>query len=66
MRYVVGFLFVLSTHPDNTYARRVDHMPYTRDIRNEYIPTIIFYIFILGDSYLPLYYIYLAKVGREG
>jgi len=23
------------------------------------------YVFILGSSYLPLYYIYLAKVGRK-
>ena len=29
-------------------------------------PTIIFYIFILGSSRLPLYYIYLARAGRKG
>jgi len=29
-------------------------------------PTIMFYIFVLGGNYLLLYYIYLAKVGREG
>ena len=26
----------------------------------------VFYIFILGSSYLPLYYIYLAKAGYKG
>ena len=26
----------------------------------------MFYIFILGGNYLPLYYVYLAKVGRKG
>jgi len=25
----------------------------------------MFYIFVLGGSYLPLYYVYLAGVGRE-
>ena len=28
-------------------------------------PAIIFYVFILGNNYLFLYYIYLAKAGRE-
>ena len=30
------------------------------------LPIIIFYVFISGGNCLPLYYIYLAKVGREG
>jgi len=26
----------------------------------------MFRVFVLGDSHLPLYYVYLAKAGREG
>ena len=29
-------------------------------------PAIIFYIFVLGGNYLPLYYVHPAKAGREG
>ena len=35
-------------------------------IRFRYIPAIIFYIFILGGSHLPLYYVYLARAGHKG
>ena len=29
-------------------------------------PAIIFYIFVLGSNYLPLYHVYLARVGHKG
>jgi len=29
-------------------------------------PAIMFRVFILGGNYLPLYYIHLARAGREG
>ena len=48
------------------YNRVISVIVYFKFFFNFELPAIVFCVFILGSSYLLLYYVYPTKVGRKG